>query len=114
MRNESFRLAKRPFRFRWVFRFVSGPKRNDAAVFDGWRRCERASDLNPCPQKLRKGALKPLKQLVRVNLCAPWEVSSTVEERWNLRSRLRFDFVESDYPALSGREVRYLLTTSSI
>src|ERR1700690_700025 len=70
MRNELFRLAKRPFRFRWVFRFVSGPKRNDAAAFEWWRRRERASDLKLCPQKLRKGALKPLKQLVHVNLCA--------------------------------------------
>jgi hypothetical protein len=53
------------------------PKRNDAAAFDWWGRCERASDLKLCPQKLRKGALKPLKQLVHVNLCTAWEALST-------------------------------------
>jgi hypothetical protein len=66
-----------PSAFAGFSRFVSGPKRNDAAAFDWRRRCERASDLELCPQKLRKGALKPLKQLVHVNLCAAWESSST-------------------------------------
>jgi hypothetical protein len=92
-------LAKRPFRCRWVFRFVSGPKRYDAAAFDWWRRCERASDLKVCPQKLRKGALKPLKQLVHVNLCVAWEALSSAVERRSLQSPPRFaPPVELPYP----------------
>jgi hypothetical protein len=75
------------------------PKRNDAAVFDWWGRCERASDLKLCPQKLRKGALKPLKQLVHVNLCAAWEALSTAGERRSLQSPPRFaPPVELPYP----------------
>src|ERR1700733_11165854 len=114
MRNELFRLAKRPFRFRWVFRFVCGPKRNDAAAFDWWRRCEGASDLKLCRQKLRKAALKPLKQLVHVNLCAPpgkYRLPPRKAER-GISSAFRSHRI--GLSGLSGREVRYLLTTSSI
>jgi hypothetical protein len=63
------------------------------------RRCERASDLELCSQKLRKGALKPLKQLVHVNLCAPWEALSTGGERRSPQSPPRFaPPVELPYP----------------
>ena len=68
-------------------------------VFDWWRRCERASDLKVCPQKLRKGALKPLKQLVHVNLCVAWEALSSAVERRSLQSPPRFaPPVELPYP----------------
>jgi hypothetical protein len=114
MRNELFRLAKRPFHFRWVFRFVSGPKRNDGAAFDRWRRRECAGDLKLCPQKLRKGALKPLKQLVPINLCARPGKYRLPPRKGGTCDLVCVDFIELDYQGLSGRELRYLLTTSCI
>ena len=114
MRNELFRLAKRPFRFRWVFRFVSGPKRNDAAAFDWWRRCERASDLKLCRQKLRKAELKPLKQLVHVNLGARPRKYRLPPRKAEPGISFAFRSHRIGLSGLSGREVRYLLTTSSI
>jgi hypothetical protein len=90
LRNRSFRLAKRHFRCRWVFRFGSGPIQNEAAAFDWRAPCECASGLKPCSQKLRKSALKPLKSLVRVNLCARRNASPTARERRSLQSPPRF------------------------
>jgi hypothetical protein len=69
-------------------------------VFDWWRRCERASDLKLCPQKLRKGALKPLKQLVHVNLCAAWEALSS---RGKAEPAISSAFRPASRVAVSGR-----------
>jgi len=71
-------------------------------------------DLKLCRQKLRKAALKPLKQLVHVNLCARPRKHRLPPRKAEPGISSAFRSHRIGLSGLSGREVRYLLTTSSI